>query len=116
MLINFMRWIISFVYTPQLTITEDPLKYLEYKLSRSYGRMMYVRKGALYFDIIPPTYDTCFPVSNDMRDIVIDNNIANIRSLIYEENKPGWPQFTGKKPIERWSTPCLLYYSESLRK
>ena len=110
MFIYFIRWIKSFFYTPLPTITENPITYLQYKLTPG-NNTLYIRRGSLFYNICPPAYDAKIQVSDNMSDVELDNNIVNIRSLIYDSDRPVWPKFKGRQPIERWTTPCLLYFS-----
>jgi hypothetical protein len=112
MLFNFINWIFSWWRAPQLLLTEDPLTYLASKLESDGNEIMYIRKGVLYYGIVPPAYNACIKVDYNMSDIIIDNNIANVRSLVYDGIRPVWPTFTGSQPTERWTTPFLLYFVE----
>jgi len=112
MLMYFIRYIKSFFYPQLPTITENPVTYLTSKLSSDDNNTIYIRRGTLFYNVCPPTYDKKINVNRDMSKITLDNNISNIRSLIYDEDRPVWPKFTGTQPCERWTTPCLLYFSE----
>lgn len=110
MLFNFINWIFSWWNKPQLLITEDPVIYLKNKLQSDGHNTMYIRKGTLYYNMCPPIYDIKINVNHNMSNIIIDNNIANVRSIIYDDERPVWPIFTGIQPNERWSTHYLLYF------
>ena len=112
MVFNFISWIFSWWKTTPLTITEDPIKYLVRMLKSDGSELLYIRKGSLYYNICPPTYDICIHVHQDMSSIMIDNNIACVRSILHDTSMPNWPKFTGNQPSERWTTSCLLYFAE----
>ena len=113
MLFNFINWLFSWFSPTQLLITENPTTYLINKLGKPFElrSQLFVRKGTLYYGVVPPLYDAKVYVDQDMSDIVIDNNIANIRYLVYDDEKPKWPKFIGYQPQERWTTSYLLYFS-----
>jgi hypothetical protein len=97
---------------PKLTITEDPIKYLSRELVNG-TNTLYVRKNNIFYNICPPNYDVKINVSNDMSNVTIDNNIANIRYLFYTGTMPIWPNFINGRPIIRWTSELLLYFSET---
>lgn len=111
MIINFIKYLISFVYIPTLRITESPTSYFERTFPEhpDATNILFYQDDALYYNVTPhnPSYSAF--VEYDMRDITIDNNIAKIKYLFFDYNEPIWPKFTGHQPKKQGVTPYNLY-------
>lgn len=85
--------------------------HLEEVLSQCKGEhKIYLKKNNLYFDIIPSNAENVFSVPLDMHKIKINNNLANIEKVYYENSDFISPTFEGNQPIIMWVDQLFMYF------
>lgn len=110
MLGYILGYIKSFFWPTNLAITENPSTYIARSLSFVSGdNYMYIDGGSLYYNIRPINYQTLVMVDDDMSMIGLDNTVAKIENLYYNDEIPKWPKFMGKQPTKIWTSGLLLY-------
>lgn len=119
MFFNFINYLYSwwntmnmYIWWKPLLITENPITYLKRQFANTDGiSQLYIKGNRMYFDVVPESYDLVFSVSIDMSNVEIDNNIAKIKYLFYDDIPPIWPHFNGKLPVVKWITSEVIYYN-----